>query len=418
MCASSGAELKAGVARASITPMEEGIPTQLGGYGDRAGKPAVGIHDTIYAKALVFDMDGKKSALVALDVTHAPWCLVEESLAKAGVAGLTPENALFVSSHDHAGLEGMSMDRRNIANNPHVGIFNEAILEFVSKRVAQAIKEAASRLEPVTAGMAVTPLPGMNRNRRHKDAPTDQDLTVVRFDTAEGRPLAVLVNYTAHGTIMTAEIMEISGGWAGAMQRTFEDLIGGGVTCLYTNGAEGDVSPAGYQGGSRFEMAEGYGRRVAIAAARLTTAIATRPVTNFGITARWVDLPERKAAPDFLKIAGDEYKVTEEQLQMMIGMLFPSRAPLYALRVNDFLMVTFPGEPISEIGLAVKQTLREAGIRFPAVAALTNDLIGYILTKEEYAQSGYEVTASFYGDGLGELMLQNAQALAREAAGM
>jgi len=99
-------------------------------------------------------------------------------------------------------------------------------------------------------------------------------------------------------------------------------------------------------------------------------------------------------------------------------MLFPSRAPLYALRVNDFLMVTFPGEPISEIGLAVKQTLREAGIRFPAVAALTNDLIGYILTKEEYAQSGYEVTASFYGDGLGELMLQNAQALAREAAGM
>jgi hypothetical protein len=63
------------------------------------------------------------------------------------------------------------------------------------------------------------------------------------------------------------------------------------------------------------------------------------------------------------------------------------------------------------LGLAVKEALRKAGIAQPCVAALTTDAIGYILTKEEYQKSGYEVTASFYGDGLGQLLLDHAKAL-------
>ena len=63
------------------------------------------------------------------------------------------------------------------------------------------------------------------------------------------------------------------------------------------------------------------------------------------------------------------------------------------------------------MGQAVKEALRSAGIPHPCVAALTTDGIGYILTKEEYHKSGYEVTASFYGDSLGQLLLDHAKAL-------
>jgi hypothetical protein len=90
--------------------------------------------------------------------------------------------------------------------------------------------------------------------------------------------------------------------------------------------------------------------------------------------------------PDFVKIAGAEYHVTQEQLDQMVQLLFPEKAPLYALRI--------------------------AGVAHPCVAALTTDGIGYILTKAEYHKSGYEVTASFDGDGLGQLMLDRAKALA------
>ena len=95
----------------------------------------------------------------------------------------------------------------------------------------------------------------------------------------------------------------------------------------------------------------------------------------------------------------------------MVKLLFPEKAPLYALRVNGFEMVTFPGEPICELGTAIKDALRTAGITHPCVGGLTTDGIGYILTKAEYHKSGYEVTASFYGDGLGQLLLDRAKAL-------
>ena len=148
-----------------------------------------------------------------------------------------------------------------------------------------------------------------------------------------------------------------------------------------------------------------------IAVGRLAKGLRTEDVSRFAVGCDWVTLPTRQGAPDFVKIAGAEYHVTQEQLDQMVQLLFPEKAPLYALRVNGFEMVTFPGEPICELGTAVKGALRVAGIANLCVAALTIDGIGYILTKEEYHKSGYEVTASFYGDGLGQLLLDHTKAL-------
>ncbi|MFA6239831.1 MAG: hypothetical protein WC655_02825 [Candidatus Hydrogenedentales bacterium] len=395
--------LRVGVSRVSINPMEAQIPTQLGGYGAREGKPAIGTLDTIYGKVLLFDNDREKSALITVDICSVPICLVEETLANAKIEGLTLDRTLVTASHSHTGLEGYALDRRNVANNPNIGIFSELMLNFVTDRLSEALRLADAALQNVKAGSSAIDLPGMNRNRRG-NRPLDTQMTVLRLDTIGGAPLAVLVNYTAHGTFVDETDMLVSGEWAGSMQRAVEDLIGGGVTCFYTNGAEGDVSPVGVDAGSHYEKAQNYGRQIGVAAARLAEAIPTSPVNAYAVRNAWVTLPERKAAPDFVKIAGEEYKVTQEDIDTMVTVLFPEKAPVYALRINGFQLMSFPGEPIGEIGLKVKETLRAAGIATPCVAALTTDQIGYILTKEEYAKSGYEVTASFYGDGLGALL--------------
>lgn len=412
---SASAQLQAGVARASITPLEAKIPTPLGGYGAREGKPAEGVHDTLYAKALVFEFAGKKSALVTLDVCSLPACLVEESLAKANIAGLTPDTVLMAASHTHGGLEGFTMDRRNVAGNPNIGVFSEEILKFVTERVADALHKADAALQPVTAGAGVVALPGMNRNRRG-DNIVDQDLTLLRFDDAKGKPYVLLVNYTSHGTILSEHEMLASGDWSGNMQRTVEALLRDGATCMYTNGAEGDISPTGARGGSRWEQAEDYGRRVGIAAARLADTVKTAPVKQFTLRVESVDLPKTQVPPGFTKITGDEYKITEEQIQQLLPVMFPSRAPVAALRVNNFEMVTFPGEAVCSIGLAVKDAARKAGIKYPCIGGLTNDGIGYILTPEEYRQGGYESTTSFYGDSLGPLIQEKATSLGKAVA--
>ena len=404
------APLKAGVARVSINPLEDKIPTQLGGYGAREGKPAQGTLDTIYGKVLLFDSGGEKSAIISMDVCSVPVCLAEEALKKAAIENLTLDRLLITASHSHAGLEGLALDRRNVANNPNIGIFSEPMLNFVTDRLASALKQANAALQPVKAASGAVDLPNMNRNRRSSKC-VDPQATVLRLDKVDGSPLAVFVNYTAHGTFVDEHEMLVSGEWAGSMQRTVEDLIGGGVLCLYANGAEGDIAPQGRTGGSRYEQAWNYGRQVGIAVGRLAKDLRTEDISHFAVGCDWVTLPARQGAPDFVKIAGAEYHVTQEQLDQVVQLLFPEKAPLYALRVNGFEMVTFPGEPICELGTTVKDALRAAGITHPCVGGLTTDGIGYILTKAEYHKSGYEVTASFYGDGLGQLLLDRAKAL-------
>lgn len=412
---SAAAPFQAGTARASITPLEENIPTQLGGYGAREGKPAEGVLDTLYGKALVLQQGDTKAAILSVDMCGVPVNLMEEVLAAAEVPGLTRDNTLICASHSHTGLEGFALDRRNVADNPNIGIFSEPMLNFVVKRLAGALKEADGSLQPVKAGAGAVSLPDMNRNRRDADCVDDQ-LTVLRLDRLDGTPLAVLVNFTAHGTLVDETDMLASGEWPGQMQRTVEDFLGGGVTCLFANGTEGDIAPKRPEGGSRYEEAHNYGRRVGIAASRLAQSLTSEDVSVFAGKARWVTLPPRKSAPDFVKIAGDEYKVSQEQLDLLLQVMFPDTAPLYAVRVGDFQMITFPGEPVCEIGVAVKETMRAEGVKHPCAASLTTDAIGYILTAPEYARSGYEATASFYGEGLGDLLLAEANALAAEVA--
>jgi len=63
--------IEANVAVIKLTPPLE-MGYTLGGYGARMSKPAQGIHDDIWAKALVLNDGGKKYAIVTLDILGLP----------------------------------------------------------------------------------------------------------------------------------------------------------------------------------------------------------------------------------------------------------------------------------------------------------------------------------------------------------
>lgn len=93
--------LKAGWAARPCTP-PVGIP--LAGYGDRKGAPSTGVHDELYAKALVLS-DGKDTvALTGSDLLLVPPNVAQicrDRVAKE--TPLTPNNILFTASHTHCG---------------------------------------------------------------------------------------------------------------------------------------------------------------------------------------------------------------------------------------------------------------------------------------------------------------------------
>src|SRR3954454_7688831 len=60
-------ELRAGCARVDLTPPLS-MRAPLGGYGARMNRPAQGVHDRIFAKALVVSDGSRKFALVTADM--------------------------------------------------------------------------------------------------------------------------------------------------------------------------------------------------------------------------------------------------------------------------------------------------------------------------------------------------------------
>jgi len=396
--------LEIGASCVDITPPWQEMKVQLGGYGDREGKPAEGLHDPIAATAIVLRDGDKKVALVASDILFVPSSLKEEVLNRIAGTGLDAGSLFMSAAHNHSGNEGFAMSRRNVFNNKYIGVFTEELLLFTADRIAACVNRACNNFTPGRVSVARRKLPGLNRNRRG-DPVVDDELIVAKFETMDGKAIAVLVNWTAHPTILGASNMLISGEWPGYMQRYVTARTEGNPVVLYTNGAEGDQSVAGAHGATPFERVENYGERIGKEVVDLLDE--TQPTgSDFDFILEEVNLPPRQVSFAFRQSAGDEYKLTPEEIEAAAKGLFPARAPFGVVRIGDLLLMYIPGEPIAELGLAMKAAARGSGFAYPAVVALSNDLIGYILTAEEYRQGGYETAVSFYGETLGQFVVQ------------
>ena len=210
-------------------------------------------------------------------------------------------------------------------------------------------------------GTTTTSIAGWNRNRRGGSV-TDNDLTVTRIDTAGGKPLVALVNFTAHPTFMSGEDMLFSGDWPGHLQRSIESLIGEGVTAMYYNGAEGDQAPLGRAGRGQQPLgaSRAYGRDLGIVAWKQWQATKTIKDVAFAYHSHSIALPERTWHPDFMKTGGAEYGLTEELFKKMLPVLCPAKADSVTLRLGDLLIVGIPGEMAASLGMKIKSQAGQA----------------------------------------------------------
>jgi hypothetical protein len=398
--------LLAGLAVSNITPDTSVYHVPLGGYGARQNAPATGIHDYAMAKALILKQGEKKLAFVTSDLLGIPRSLRDEVLIRIAGTGITSDSFMFTASHCHASTEMNAMNRANVFDNKAIGIFDESLLVFTADRIAQAVIDANKELQPVRFGTASVRIDGMNRNRRG-DPIVDDELTLARFDSADGKPLVVFVNWTAHPTYMSERVMQVSAGWPGYLQREVEGFMPGAV-CMYTNGAEGDISPAGGEGPSEFAKAEDYGRKLAVKVLAEVPKIETRENAVLDYSMTDLKLPKRVAPPALLDSAGPEYGLTPENITTLVETMSPETSYLGVVRIGDMVAVGIPGEMTSSLGVQIKRALSDAGAKHPIVLGLANEWISYILPPEEYTQGGYEPGVSFYGDQLGPVVVAQA----------
>lgn len=411
MATSPALAVQVGVAACDITPDVKRHDVPMAGYGARNGKPSTGVHDAIHAKVLYFQTDDTRMALVTTDLRSITPDLKNQILAKAEGSGLTRKNLLVCASHNHSGPSLYPEKFWQL----QFGVYDPAIVESMSDRIASAIAEAQGSLFEARVGTAEQMLDGYTRNRRWeydleaREAGGEEPalhprLWVMRVDDASGTARAILVNFATHPTILGADNFDLSSEWPGVLQRRIEFAFPD-AAALYANGAEGDQAPAGAQGANAFEKADDFGTRIAAHAAALAQGIETH--RDFKIAFAHTDAP--LGEPSFSEAAKKGQYAFMEPMALEA---LPRHAEIQLLRIGDTALVGLPGEPIIEVGLATEAAVRAAGIPNPIVLGLANDYIGYILNEKEYAHGGYEVDSrSYYGPTLGARIAEFAGGL-------
>ena len=400
---SKGDNLTASVSSVDITPPIE-MKYALGGYGERMNKPAEAIHDQIWAKALVLQMDNRKYAIITLDILGLPSNVKSDLIKRISHHGWSMENIMLLPSHSHGSLEMAALNSKNLLNSPQIGIFQPELLAFLLDKLEALINDADRNYQTVNVGTGSWLIDGLNRNRR-KDPDVDKELIVTRIDLTNGKPLAVLVNWTAHPTFLGGKDMLVSAEWPGYLQNELQNLIGNGVTAMFYNGAEGDQSPVLDGANNGYQKIEIYGKKIAAKAFDLFNKIKTKKVKELTYSYNVIKLPEHSAHPSFMKTGGEEYGLDENSVKMVMNMLCPTEVGLGAVRIGDLLISWVPGEMTAELGLNVKKTIKNSGIKHVAIGGLANEWICYILSRDQYINGeGYESSVSFYGPDLGDLI--------------
>lgn len=364
----SAAPLRVGVGRADITPNVG--QDELTGMG---GKAAVveKINDPLATNVIVFEQDGRKVALVSLDLI--------------GIGNEVFDGIRAALERDH----GITQTLCAVTHTHGSGFYGETFHPFLIQRTLEAANAAVASLEPALVGQAATVHnEGYNRRILNDDGtvsmmwnnkdrtpsePVDDTLGVIAIRRASDRtPLVTLVNYAVHPVIsMNFDELIISADWPGAMAREVEATVGG--HCVFLLGAAGDLNPYDADmfryatADEVFAKVEEVGLRVA---AEVTEALDT--IDTFHADAALAydayDIPMglRQDGPHASK---------EREVELATFLL----AERYAI-------VTIPGELFVELG-------QDLQARSPAkstwIMANAYDSSGYLPTMQAACQGGY-----------------------------
>lgn len=271
------AVFKVGVGRRDITPRE---PVPMWGYGDRHDALSTGKLDPLYAVALVIQAGDKKLAIVGLDLGRSPSERSLQNIRKRIKERAGIEHSFMAGSHSHHTPVLELSDEEGKGK----GRFDAALRYYqqMEDGITEAILEADARLTPAKMAVASVQLEGFNRNRHTKiePKPSDRELAVMRFDDMQGKPLAVLVNFAAHPTMIPASTLKFSADYVGSMKETVDKEMG--VTTIFMQGASGDQSVN--QGANKGY--EAFGRALGHEALKLARAMMTEEVRQPSLEVR------------------------------------------------------------------------------------------------------------------------------------
>lgn len=406
--------MRAGCARLAITPP---LGISLAGFSARTAG-AQGVHDDLYARAVVIEDGATRLALAVCDL-----CEIDETFVAAtrrrieATAGIPAHAIMIAATHTHAAPATFPL---------YSAPPDRTWVNAVSGRITDAVMAALRDLAPARLAVGVGREATVGRNRRRPDAPTDPTLIVVRIDREGATPIH-LVHYACHPTVLGPDNLLISRDFVGFLVDAVEGAAGG--FALFANGACGDIN-VGHSAdrtalglpisGRTYDRARALGLRLADEAVRVTvgaqpvTTTATRDCPIVAAAQRLICLPLRntpnldeararvltaRTRLERLQASGEGTEaLTDARLERMYahmaldwveqrGSVMTEVAEIQVLAVGELALVGLPGEFFAESGLRLG-----AGSPYAHTLAIgyANGGIGYVPPPTAFAEGGYE----------------------------
>ena len=419
---------KAGAAKSNITP-------DLGGdiIGGFHPFPSQNVHDDLWVRCIVLDNGEARVAFVVCDLLGLGRYMCDEARRLVNKrTGLPEANVMISAIHTHSATSALG-DR--FTTKPELTDYQA----FVARRIADAVQCAMTNLAPARIGWAtgseprhvfnrrwfmkpgtvpVTPFGGTNdlvkmnpprasENLVKPAGPTDPEICLIAVQSPDGRPIALLANYSLH-YVGGVKGSDISADYYGMFNDRIQQLLGADrqdppFVAMMSNGTSGNINNIDFT--KQGEKLPPYARMrevaedVAQAVHKAYQSIQWHDSVPLGAAFEELEMNFRHPTPEQLERAKNIIAKIDPAKKKTLEEIYAERTmkvndypehgkiPLQVFRVGDVGVGAIPTEVFVEIGLEMK---KRSPFKPTFVVSLAHGYFGYLPTVEQHKLGGYE----------------------------
>ena len=377
----------------------------VAGFGNN--RPAKGVHDRLWARAIAFRNNGVTVVMVSLDsigIFHEKFIEVRKMINPS----LGIDHIMFSSLHDHEAPDTMGIWSYSILR-PR---FDHTYMKLVQNACKEAVEEAVRNLQPADTILAqVTAGPDGYVDDSRKPIVYDNVIRCARFvKKGTDDTTATVVEWGCHpetlGGANSLLTSDFSGYWRDAVESGVPEphgVKGLGGMCLYFQGCLGGLmtqlhTTVPHRNGvdkfrdASFEKAQALGENLAILTVNvLRSNKAWRPADNrVAVAAKTIFVPMSGLF----------------NCGIFLGLVHPGwywgkgKTELDVIRIGDLEILTIPGELYPEIAeggiespegadypgppIEVPPLRTQMKGKLNMIVGLANDELGYIIPKSQW----------------------------------
>ena len=398
----SEGQLLAGFSSINITPNivtgnedpKEGIfnNIKLAGFGD--GKIAIGVHDSIFAKAIALEVENQMIVLVGADLLMMPETIVDKIVEKLknNKANISRQQLFFGATHTHSSMGNCVP---GYIGKAFAGEFQPDLVEWLSEKFTEVILHAVSDKKPAKMSSGYKHVPNLVRNRIIGETGRLNDkLSIVSIKQDGGRQAAVGV-FAAHATVIGSWNDQYSGDYPGYFQRSLESkgidmaMFFAGTVGSHTNKGEGD----------RFDRVAYIGNALADSAKVLIDSLKYSQAASLSLLTTQIEVPELQ-----IIYIGDRFRLAPWLGEKLIPK--KNAILLQGFKLNDLIWTAMPYELSGEYAIDLKNALENKGYN-SIFTSFNGEYLGYIVPAKYYYYDTYEARLmGWYGPSMGDYLME------------